>query len=145
MKELNPRDVNRLALKIVNLLATKFGQIVGHDNRQVVLVKVLQHDTIATLLLEYYPKPHDPRAQLAFVQNFKDELNQIKKSTSSNLLACKSLLLDVTISTHESILGGISKILGTKRTNFHHAMEWCCFFQILTCLNGPFLKGKKMA
>jgi hypothetical protein len=85
MKELNPRDVNRLALKIVNLLATKFGQIIGHDNRQVVLVKVLQHDTIAIVLLEYYPKPHDARTQLAFVQNFKDELNQMKKSTSSNL------------------------------------------------------------
>jgi hypothetical protein len=68
---------------------------------------------------------------LAFVQNFKDELNQMKKSTSSNLWACKSLLLDATISTHESVLGGISKILGTKRSNFHHAMKWCCFLQIL--------------
>ncbi len=66
MKELNPRDVNKLALKITNLLAMKFGQIVGHDNRQVVLVKVLQHDTIATLLLEYYLKLHGARAQLAF-------------------------------------------------------------------------------
>jgi hypothetical protein len=61
MKELNPRDVNRLALKIVNLLAMRFEQIVGHDNRQVVLVKVLQHDTILTLLLKNYPKPHDAR------------------------------------------------------------------------------------
>jgi hypothetical protein len=84
---------------------------------------MLQHDTIATLLLEYYLKPHDARAQLAFIQIFKDELNQIKRSTSNNLLVHRSFLLDATISTHESDVGGISKILGTKRSNLHHAME----------------------
>jgi hypothetical protein len=94
-------------------------------------VKVLQHDTIAALLLEYYLKPHDARAQLAFIQIFKDELNEIKRSTSNNLLARKSVLLDATISTHESDVGGISNILGNKRSNLHHAMEWCCSLQIL--------------
>jgi hypothetical protein len=32
-EELNPRDVNKLALKIVNLLAKEFGQITSHDNK----------------------------------------------------------------------------------------------------------------
>jgi hypothetical protein len=54
-EELNPRDVNRLSLKIVNLLVKEFGQIVNHGNKQVVLVKVLEDDTIAIFLLEYYP------------------------------------------------------------------------------------------
>ncbi len=104
---------------------------------------MLQHDTIATLLLEYYIKPHDARAQLAFIQIFKDELNQIKRSTSNNLLACRSILLDATISTHESDVGGISKILGTKRSNLHHAMEWCCSFQILEVFQWAFFQRKK--
>ncbi len=55
----------------------------------------------------------------------------MKRSTSNNLLACKNILLDATISTHELVLGGISKMLGTKRNNLRHAMEQCCSLQIL--------------
>jgi hypothetical protein len=69
-------NVNRLTLKIINLLAKEFGQIVGHDNKQVVLVKVLQHKTIATFLPEYYPKPHDAKTQLVFIQISK--MNYVK-------------------------------------------------------------------
>jgi hypothetical protein len=60
-EKLNLRDVNRLILKIVNLWAKEFGQIVDHGNKQVVLVKVLEHDIIAMILLEYYPKPHEAK------------------------------------------------------------------------------------
>jgi hypothetical protein len=48
-------------LKIVNLLAKEFGQIAGHGNKQDVLMKVLEHDTIVVILLEYYPKPHEAK------------------------------------------------------------------------------------
>ncbi len=106
-------------------------------------MKVLQHDTIATLLLEDYLNPHDARAQLVFIQNFRDEVNQIKRSTSNNLLARKSVLLDATISTHESNVGGISKIIGTKRSNLHHAMEWCCSLQILEVFQWALSQRKK--
>jgi hypothetical protein len=47
---LTPRDVNKISLKIINILAKEFGQIAGHDNRQDILLKVLQHDTIITIL-----------------------------------------------------------------------------------------------
>ncbi len=130
-EELNPRDDNRVALKIVHLLAKEFGQIAGHDNRQVILVKVLQHDTIVAILPKYYPKLHDAKAQLAFNQNFKNELCQVKRCTLNNLLAHKSVLLSVAISTHESNVGGISKILSTKRSNLHCAMEQRRPIQIL--------------
>ncbi len=79
-EKLNPRDVNRLALKIVNLLVKEFGQIAGHGNKQDVLVKVLEHETIVVILLEYYPKPHETKTQLTFIQNFRKELNQVKRS-----------------------------------------------------------------
>jgi hypothetical protein len=44
-------------------------------------------------------------------------------------LAWKNVLLDVDVSTHAFDVGGISKILGTKRSNLHHAIKRHCFPQ----------------
>jgi hypothetical protein len=66
-------------------------------------------------------------------------------STSNNLSARKNVLLDATISTHESYVGGISKIIGTKRSNLIMPWSGVALFKFLKCFNGPFLKGKKMA
>jgi hypothetical protein len=38
-------------------------------------MKVLEHDIIIVTLLEYYPKPHEAKTQLAFIQNFREKLS----------------------------------------------------------------------
>jgi hypothetical protein len=83
----------------------------GHDNGQDVLMKVLQHDTIIAILPKYYPKFHEAKTQLSFIQDFREELSQVKRSQSNNALACKIVLLDATVSTHiASNVVGISRL-----------------------------------
>ncbi len=138
------RDVNRISFKIINLLAKQFRQIASHDNRQDVLMKVLQHDTIITIVPKYYPKLHEAKTQLSCIQDFREELCQVKRPQSNNVLACKIVLLDAIISTHIACgMVGISRLQGTKRWNLERAIERCHSFKNLGASQWAIFRQKK--
>jgi hypothetical protein len=48
----------------------ELAQCASLTSRQKKVKKVLQHEVMATFLLEYYPRPHEANAQLAFMKSF---------------------------------------------------------------------------
>jgi hypothetical protein len=91
------------------------------------LEKVLAHEAIFTLFLEYYPRPHEAKAQLAFFKKLWSKFNLVKGSQSNNKLAHKDSLLEASINIDVSRVPSfrfksLSRLLGTKKSNLYHAL-----------------------
>ncbi len=61
----------------------------------------------------------------------------------NGLLVQKNVLLDAIVSTHASDVGGISKILGIKKSNLHRAIERCRFLQVVGASTWALSRRKK--
>jgi hypothetical protein len=119
---------NCIETKIILWVTKELTQCASLISKQKIVEKVLQHEVMmATLLPKYYPRPHEAKAQLAFIKSFQSQLGSMKSSHSNNVLTRKGVLLESTINQdafYDRLVSvkTFSRLLGTKRRNIHHAL-----------------------
>ena len=96
---LTVRENSRISLKICRTIVQELKECPNLAGRRDVMERVLRHCTISPFLPNCYHRPQDARARDAFIDSFKHELGLVKIANSHDLLARKSALLDVAVSS----------------------------------------------
>ena len=79
--------------------------------KSTVIEKILNHNKIAPMFPEYYPRAFEVKSIYSFLKSYRNELQAIKGAHSKEFLARKGVLLDAAVSDVSSSRRLLSRVL----------------------------------